>query len=225
MAERLTGRASLVVARVGGEEFLVLISGSVAASEIESIAEELRQTISATALPDDSEWASRPGFVSSSVQPPHVTERKVTISIGISSSISLKQPTDEQRASEQLRGQADTALYRAKAGGRNVVRSFADILAKHGTVLEHHAQTDVVAIDIGAQVGVSVGQEFVVYHPDFVGERPFIFSDGRTKRKLGGYPRHPCGRIVAFNVQNEISFCRVVEREFVANSPLDRLWK
>ena len=85
-------------------------------------------------------------------------------------------------------------------------------MARCGRILEHHTDTGVVAIDIGSSVQVRPGQEFLVFHPSFAGGTPFVFSDGRSKKRLGDYPRLPYGRIVAFAVQKEVSFCKVSEQ-------------
>jgi len=114
---------------------------------------------------------------------------------------------------------ADIALYKAKVGGRNTVRLFNDILDKYGMVLEHHIETDVVIIDIGRQIGVVSGQEFLVYHPEFCGGRPYYFSDGRTKKRLGDFPKYICGRIEVFDVQKEVSFCKVLENKLSVKFP------
>jgi diguanylate cyclase (GGDEF)-like protein len=217
--QRLAGRSTLVAGRIGGEEFLVLIAGSLSVTEVDQITDEIRESVANTPLPDDSEWGPSLGAETSSLQLPHVSERRITVSAGVASVASLKQPQGVDQSAAQLRAQADTALLRAKIGGRNVARRFGDILARYGTILEHHPQADVVAIDIGRQVGVAVGQEFVVYHPDFGGDKAFIYSDGRTRKRLGGYPRYPCGRIVVFDVQQDVSFCTVVDKKIDGQFP------
>src|SRR5207253_1158354 len=89
--------------------------------------------------------------------------------------------------------------------------------------LEHHKETNVVAIDIGTHVNVRVGHEFKVFHPDFVGGKDFVISDGRSNRCLGEYPRMDYGLIEVFVVQPEISFCKVLSSTvggFLAGSHL-----
>jgi hypothetical protein len=68
---------------------------------------------------------------------------------------------------------------------------------------------------------VRQGQEFQVYHPDFSGGIPFMFSDGRTIKRLGTYPKLPSGQIVAFKVDPEISFCRVTNQVRTGLFPKD----
>ncbi len=158
-------------------------------------------------LPSEKEWNRFQGEPQwSPLQLPHASERRVTTSVGLATISAQGERGDTKCACNRLLGEADTALYRAKSGGRNIVRRFEDILAKHGRILEHHVETGVVAIDIGSLVNVTQGQEFLVFHPQFSGDTPFVFSDGRTRKRIGTYPKYPHGRIVSFNVQPELSF-------------------
>ena len=142
----------------------------------------------------------------------HISDRRITASIGIATTGPLSIAEDKKQAAQELLNKADIALYRAKSGGRNTIRNFSEILAKYGRVLAHHPDTNIVTIDIGRQVNVNLGQEFLVYHPDFAGETPYIYQDGRTKKRLGIYPKYSYGHIVAFDVQQEISFCTIVNQ-------------
>jgi tetratricopeptide (TPR) repeat protein len=75
-------------------------------------------------------------------------------------------------------------------------------------------------------VNVRVGQEFHVYHPDFTGQKGFFYSDGRSKKRLGTYPRVSSGRLVVFDVQLEISFCTVADKSlerFPTGSVLEQI--
>ncbi|TPI71830.1 diguanylate cyclase [Mesorhizobium sp. B2-8-9] len=87
------------VARYGGEEFLVLLPG-VTEEEAVSVAERVRRSIEAAALPNPGSRVSR----------------SVTLSIGVA-----VQTADEAISPEQLQRQADAALYLAKQSGRNRV--------------------------------------------------------------------------------------------------------
>ncbi|WP_181178367.1 diguanylate cyclase [Mesorhizobium sp. B4-1-3] len=87
------------VARYGGEEFLVLLPG-VTDEEAVSVAERIRKSVEAAALPNPGSRVSR----------------SVTLSIGVA-----VQTADEASSPEQLQGQADAALYLAKQTGRNRV--------------------------------------------------------------------------------------------------------
>jgi len=218
---RLQGRGSSSVGRTGGEEFSVVIGGAVTSEEIDELAEALRRSIADAPMPTEDEWQLLTSVDGrSSMKLPHPSERRTTVSVGLGESSGPIRAEDRHEIAVRLKTQADVALYRAKAGGRNTVRRFADIAARHGTILEHHSDTSIVVIDIGRQVGVRPGQEFIVFHPDFVGGKPFMFSDGRSKRRLGDYPRQRCGRVIAFDIQQEISFCRVVERETAGLFPV-----
>lgn len=200
---------NLEVGRSGGEEFLIVASGELQPQQYKEIAERIRTSVSEHELPTDAEWAilADPAL-NGILQLPHVSERRVTTSVGLSA-LRFRSSDNLTATITELRREADAALYRAKNGGRNTVRYFPEILDRFGTVIEHHQETDIVTIDIGSQVGVKVGQEFHVYHPDFTGEKAFVSSDGRSKKRLGTYPRFSSGRIVAFDVQQEISFCTI----------------
>ncbi|MFK5915184.1 MAG: GGDEF domain-containing protein [Woeseiaceae bacterium] len=199
-------------ARPGGEEFSVVIVGNITKEKAFDMAESIRKDISDNPLPTDEEW----DLIAADIFPsdkakPHISERKITVSIGISSLVP-SEANDFNRSIDKLISQADSALYRAKASGRNITINFDDILNKYGLVIEHHNDANIVAIDIGQQVEVKLGQEFHVFHPDFSGTSPFMHTDGRTNRCLGYYPKHSYGRIVVFDVQNEISFCQVLNK-------------
>lgn len=197
--------------RSGGEEFIIGVSG-ISMTATKSLAESLRRTVGSEVLPTSEEWEEFPSEkIPDGLDLPHASERKITVSVGISTVLIPNSLDNLHRIVTNLRREADTALFRAKSGGRNVTRYYPEIRDRYGTVLEHHTETDVVVLDIGTHVGVSPGNEFLVYHPDFTGEKPFVFSDGRTVKRLGSYPRNPCGRLVVFDAQKEISFCRLAE--------------
>ena len=90
-----TLRESDFVARYGGEEFLAVLPETNAEGALR-LAETVRQTVSRHAFP--------------------VAER-VTVSIGVAMA------TDQDKNEEVAVRRADTALYQAKADGRNAVRS------------------------------------------------------------------------------------------------------
>ncbi|RKG87878.1 GGDEF domain-containing protein [Corallococcus terminator] len=215
---KLSPGTRISVARAGGEEFFVIISGTTINSEVETLSESLRRITAETPLPTEAEWQSTYGGATSGLSFPHPSERKVTVSIGVSSGVLPKGKSGVQFV-EQLKNEADAALYRAKTSGRNTVRWFSGILQSGGRILEHHQDTGIVAIDIGKQVKVRAGQEFLVYHPDFSGLTPFVFSDGRTKKRIGTYPKMHSGRIIAFDTQQEMSFCSVAEARGIKAFP------
>jgi diguanylate cyclase (GGDEF)-like protein len=99
LARRMTRvvRDADTVARVGGDEFVVLLDGLADAEDAIALANRLRETVSRSALDIEG----------------------IELAVGASFGIALGQPGDEP--AELLR-RADTAMYRAKAiGGGNVV--------------------------------------------------------------------------------------------------------
>lgn len=216
---------SIEVAHTGGEEFQVLASGSFLGSEIADFAEAFRTEVANAPLPDKQELdVLEVDGILGGVRLPRAAERNVTVSIGIASAADVEEKSDVGRFAIELRRRADLALARAKADGRNTACDFAEVIKSHGRVLEHH-ETGIVAIDLGANVGVAPGQEFIVFHPDFSGTVPYHVSDGRTQRRLGFYPRVPSGRVLVFQVQPDVSFCRVTQqnerKQFAPRSALE----
>jgi hypothetical protein len=178
------------------------------------IAEKILLAIEGPATPDEEEWSLlRDSTVPAAMDLPHVSDRRITISVGISEAKTGLAAAEVANALARLKSNADTALYRAKNAGRNQAVKYDEILPKYSKILEHHPGTDIVAIDIGRNVALRPGQEFMVYHPQFSGKEAFIFQDGRSKKRLGAYPRLSCGRIEVFDVQAEISFARMVSND------------
>jgi diguanylate cyclase (GGDEF)-like protein/PAS domain S-box-containing protein len=108
VADRITAtlRNTDVVARFGGDEFMVLMTGVAAISDVEDVAQKLLHAIQATVDVD-----GRP--------------LSVTPSIGIA-----LYPGDADTADELIR-HADTAMYLAKARGRAHYRFFDPSMARH----------------------------------------------------------------------------------------------
>lgn len=96
-------RASDVAARFGGEEFVVLLPGTDAASAM-LLAERIRTAVSATA-----------------VDLPNGEAVTITASIGISEVQPLPTANDLKTVGESLIARADVALYAAKSAGRDRV--------------------------------------------------------------------------------------------------------
>jgi diguanylate cyclase (GGDEF)-like protein len=198
--------------RVGGEEFAVIIYGSITKNDAMGVANTLKDLIWKRALPSDEEWALLGNSNEvSGISLPMAKEREVAISLGVSS-ISVVSENEIQKIAVQLYGDADTALYCSKNGGRNRACHFDDILQQYGRVLQHHDDTNIITINIGRNVGVKSGMGFLVYHPDFAGDKSFIFSDGRTHKAIGKYPRVPSALITVFHVDKEISFCELSDK-------------
>ena len=88
-----------IIARYGGEEFIIIFPETSPEEGI-ALAERLRAAIEKMSLPDPME------------------KIRVTVSLGVSS-----YPADRITSPYDLIREADDALYRAKAGGRNQVRA------------------------------------------------------------------------------------------------------
>lgn len=210
--------------RPGGEEFTLLVTGSINSEILKEIAEGLRVEISRRGLPDDDEYLSFPSEKKiKGLVLPIISERRVTASIGISSILLPLKSLDLKLASASLKKEADAAVYKAKNGGKNTVRYFPEIRSRYGTVIAHHEDVDVVVIDLGKNVEAAQGQEFMVYHPDFSGGVPVVKNDGRSSKTIGYYPRRSSGRILIFESQSEISFCTVTERSTTRLFPVGSL--
>ncbi|WP_281882930.1 diguanylate cyclase domain-containing protein [Paenibacillus sp. YYML68] len=102
-AEKLLQEQGYMAFRYGGEEFAVVLPG-VSPEETMQLAEALRQCIEELALPHAQSKISA----------------HITVSIGAATT-----PPDAGLTPEQLIAQADKALYRAKAEGRNRVSLYS----------------------------------------------------------------------------------------------------
>lgn len=195
-------------AHPSGEEFMILISGKVGGEAVEEFSQNLKGIISQDPLPNNNEWEemSEKRVPKGTPLPDH-SQRAITVSIGyafVRNDIPDGEVSGETKA---IKDRADIAVYTAKNAGRNCVVPFANIVRDFGQVLEHQTSAGVVAIDIGKKVGVQIGQEFIVRHPLFTGDRPFISGDGRSQKRLGMYPKRALASIVVFAVEPEVSFC------------------
>jgi diguanylate cyclase (GGDEF)-like protein len=94
-----------VVARYGGEEFVVVLPETAEAGAV-AFAERIRERIEAQS------------FAVIAAQPPGGSGLRLTASIGVATF-----PSPRVDSAEDLFAQADAALYRAKAEGRNRVRA------------------------------------------------------------------------------------------------------
>ncbi len=214
-------------AHVSGEEFFCVAWGASETDEFEGLADALLQAVAHDELPTEAEL----DLVSQNT-PRHSTwpeagDRAVTCSIG-GVIVGVPASQDVQISVPHLLNQADLALYKSKNQGRNRITFFSTILQSGGRILQHREDVGICIIDIGSEVGVAKGQEFVVYHPDFAGKTPYVSDDGRSKKVLGLLPKVPLCKITAFDVQQAISFCRPSERKYMrvavpANAPLEAI--
>lgn len=197
---------------MSGEEFNVYLIGSLTQPHVLKIANALRQAVANRPLPSAAEVAAvaprgqrRPPLLKS--------ERRHTISVGVETAEIPRSLQDTAGLISRLMKSADLAMLRAKKQpNKNVVHSFSDIRLRLGRVLEHDRVNDLIAIDIGRDVGVSEGDEFAVYDPKNAEKRPVVYSDGRTSTPIGSYPKVSCATIAALHVHNQMSFCTFVNR-------------
>ena len=129
---RKTMRASDVIGRLGGEEFVAFVSGTLADAAI--AAERVRSAFAATEIT--------------------VADQRImaTVSIGIACSSPLA-------AVESIITRADGALYRAKANGRNRIEKAdeasadaSDRIASEGLAANHLAANHLAANSLAAKV-------------------------------------------------------------------------
>lgn len=203
----LSNPIEICLSHPSGEEFWISLYGATTKDKVISWANEFRTEICNTPLPTDDEWNSLlKDEKLDSVKVPLLHERNVTASFGLYfHNVTLGAKTNINDILEY----ADTALYRAKASGRNQVTPFEDILNKFGRVIEHDAINNVIALDIGTKVGVLKGQEFKVYLPNYTGRQNFTINDGRTTKIIGSYPRLMATIITVFEAQPELSFASI----------------
>lgn len=205
-------KIKFLVSRPGGEEFTIVVKGSLSDTQICNLADKFRDKIAANELPTLSEWQTyEEQGLTTGLTFPQDKERKVTCSVGVVSSVLPTSGSSPIHTITNLLDRADIALYKAKTSGRNRICYFPDIVKKYGRVLEVNQETGVLVIDLGKDVGLNYGQELLVYHPKFDGQTDYIHSDGRTLKKMGTYPRLYSARIEAFDVQKEVSFCQILE--------------
>jgi diguanylate cyclase (GGDEF)-like protein len=88
-------------ARIGGEEFGVLVNGGLTTGDLKQVAEEVRRAIADQPLPTDEEWAElEQAAAITSLSLPHIADRHVTVSVGVA--ILTPIPTALQSAAASL---------------------------------------------------------------------------------------------------------------------------
>ena len=97
-------RSMDTAARFGGDEFSIILPDA-SAAEAANLAERIREVIAAV-----------PFALTEQI------ERSLTVSIGVASILPGRHETDLKAVAERLLADADAALYRAKALGRNRVQ-------------------------------------------------------------------------------------------------------
>jgi diguanylate cyclase (GGDEF)-like protein len=122
MAERLQAAAQdAFVARLGGDEFTIIVSGSAPPAEVSSLAERILAAFAA-----------------------HLEVEGRHLRLGLSLGVAVY-PGDGTDAASLL-GNADAALYRAKADGRGTIRFFEaqmDMALRERRALQHELCTAV----------------------------------------------------------------------------------
>ena len=102
--------------RYGGEEFAVIFTGQ-SAEQCLSDLDELRKTV------EDTRFILRARFRSKKKKEKVLTDRGPGERVPVTISIGVAEKTDRHLKSDQVIKAADRALYRAKEGGRNQVRT------------------------------------------------------------------------------------------------------
>jgi len=155
-----SNRVTCVCSRPSGEEFYVLLKGSIEKEEETRYAELFLEDIGGREMPSDEEWKNLPDKLKNEeLKLPQIMYRKITASIGSSSSVNVQHKNSISDKFNAIRKQADIAMYRAKSSGRNCYINFSDILSKHGRVIQNQTVTNIVKIDMGGQINAKKGEE------------------------------------------------------------------
>jgi diguanylate cyclase (GGDEF)-like protein len=214
------------VARIGGEEFALLLSGTLLEADVHAIADGIRAGIEVAKIPRREHWARLKQLYGPEIElQRHIGQDPMTASVGWAGVYDLPGTARAELPSAErlLKTEADVAMYSSKEYGRNQTRSFRSVRRAYGKVLEHTSVPNITAIDIGSSAGVELGDLFEVFDPKFIGDEVFTVRGPRSDKKLGVYPRIATGRLrVSEPVQREVSFCTPNQSEkagpFVAKS-------
>lgn len=196
----------VLLARLGGEEFGALVP-YLSANEAQSLGEELCKFIREAKIPTAEEVEryrrANPDFKMPS-------SPQVTASIGIATADSavILRASEQSLPGEfdQLYERADVATYVAKKLGRDRVMAFERILAEGGTVIDYDERTGIVTLDLGSDMGVDVGDVFLVYdNRKFTGSEPII-QPGSQQKVIGYFPKLSLGELEVIICQPQVSF-------------------
>lgn len=207
----------LRVGRWGGEEFVVF--GLFDPEKVAALADELQsqwQKGEDRPQPLSGEERQFLQQIDAAKYPSHELTAKLTKEVTISLGWTWIRGADTEPELTQMVqravAEADAAMYRAKQIGKARAVAFDEIRHKHGRVLHHRQDAGIVAIDIGASVGVRNGDVFEVAAPGFADSGVVATNDGRTTRVLGYHPavRAAAELVVCAEPQQDIAFCEVV---------------
>lgn len=193
---------SFIFGRPGGEEFELIILGNISHSERKKIGDSLVEIIRRPLSAEINNALKKP-----KTDVPEV----VTASLGISAR-RIAANDNVENLHSTLRTEADAALYRAKADGRNRIREYDEIRNRHGKVIEHNEPSDLVQLDIGSNVGVLRGDTYGVYYPPYNGEES-MFESGSSTKIRGKYPAISSSIVRVVNVEKEISTAVITTRQ------------
>jgi diguanylate cyclase (GGDEF)-like protein len=197
-------------ARFGGEEFALLITGTLLDAEVNGIANSVRKQIDDARIPNREHWDLLRQLHGPEIEAHHrLDQPSVTASAGWAGVYDLPDGmTDLSRVAQLLKSRADVALYSAKEYGRNQTRGYRSVRRAFGKVIEHNTVPNIVAIDIGSSAGVAKGDVFEVFDGKFIGDQTFTIRGLRSEKTLGLYPKMTSGRVrVRGPDQREVSFC------------------
>lgn len=216
LAASLTSKysAKFIFGRPGGEEFELIAVGTLTSREINEVGDLLLNTIRQPELPNRYEVEAQQSKRRKNLGPVDMSKYpvRVTASIGVARRKVTASTEDIEHLHSTLRTEADAALYRAKADGRNCMRVHEEIRRKHGKVFAFHTDASLVTIDIGSSVGVAAGQIFDAYYPPFTGNEKIQHGESSSK-VLGQYPAVVGAKLAVIRVQRETSTCAILESE------------
>ncbi|MCG8911452.1 GGDEF domain-containing protein [Pseudomonas sp. DP-17] len=194
-SRKISETQKIVYSRYGGEEFVFAIFSQ---SPDIALPEEIRSSISGRT--ERTEYHCSLGF---SVHSIDYQLNKAQLST--------------------LYKEADAALYKSKKEGKDRSTLFSEIKKSLGKVIETDAEHNICAIDIGKNTGVTIDDRFKVLPQKYSGREPFIVDDGRSKKPIGTYPKLEIGILTPFDIQDEITFCKIELKSKIEVKQGDRL--